>query len=467
MTTRRSAGEHRSQTWRLVARSAGARLLVLPVSAILGIVNTRLIIGHFGEGAYAQYGLLVGIGALLPFADLGMTAAIMNSVGQSDDPSIDPNVRRVLITALRVLIGSCSVLLLVALLISVTGSWRQLLGDGLLPHSGPVAAALCLVVIALTMLVGFGQRILAGLGKNHLSIILLGLQTPLVLVAVLLIIATKAPLGDYVAVAAYVATLILAAAACWAAGRKVRPALGLAVRGVWRLRSVRGGGVFAIAWPMLVQMVALPIAMQTDRLILSHVSDVSNLNEYNLAAQIFTPVWAVVSSAGVALWPIFARQRAKGSHSGPSAHTLSLAFGGGAALTCLGLALISPWLADKASGGEIRLSGAIIVSFAVLMVLQALKYPLGMYMTDVRGMRYQALMIVLLLPINLGLSWYLAIRWGAVGPVIGSAIGVFLCQVAANWIYVRRDALARTGPLPRGSRTESAESVDVIEQAGA
>ena len=29
-------------------------------------------------------------------------------------------------------------------------------------------------------------------------------------------------------------------------------------------------------------------------------------------------------------------------------------------------------------------------------------------------------------------------KWGAVGPVIGSAVGVFLCQVVANWIYVQR-----------------------------
>jgi hypothetical protein len=64
-------------------------------------------------------------------------------------------------------------------------------------------------------------------------------------------------------------------------------------------------------------------------------------------------------------------------------------------------------------------------------------------MTDARGLRYQALMIVLLLPVNLGLSWYLAVQIGAAGPVIGSAVGVFCCQVVANWVYVRRDLRAR------------------------
>ena len=40
----------------------------------------------------------------------------------------------------------------------------------------------------------------------------------------------------------------------------------------------RGGEVFDTAWPMLLQMIALPIAMQTDRIVLSHVSDLKNLS---------------------------------------------------------------------------------------------------------------------------------------------------------------------------------------------
>jgi len=44
------------------------KILVLPISALLGIVSVRLIIENFGLAAYAQYGLLVAIGNLLPFA---------------------------------------------------------------------------------------------------------------------------------------------------------------------------------------------------------------------------------------------------------------------------------------------------------------------------------------------------------------------------------------------------------------
>jgi Na+-driven multidrug efflux pump len=215
----------------------------------------------------------------------------------------------------------------------------------------------------------------------------------------------------------------------------------LAFRDAARFRTVKGGRVFDVAWPMLLQMIALPIAMQTDRIILSHVSDLKNLAEYNLASQMYTPVWQVVSSAGVALWPIFARARARGGEARKFALPLpiSLAFGGAAAVVCVVISFVSPWLSARASGGTIHLHLGVLIAFSIFMVLQATKYPLGMYMTDAKGLRYQAFMIVLLMPVNLGLSWILAIHLGAAGPIIGSAVGVFFCQVLANWIYVARE----------------------------
>jgi hypothetical protein len=52
-------------------------------------------------------------------------------------------------------------------------------------------------------------------------------------------------------------------------------------------------------------------------------------------------------------------------------------------------------------------------------------------------------MVVVMLPLNVGLSWVLGIHLGAPGPVIGSVVGVLLCQVLANWAYVRRELRRR------------------------
>jgi O-antigen/teichoic acid export membrane protein len=418
------------------------RILVLPLSALLGIVCTRLIITNFGQETYAQYGLLVSLGALLPFADLGMSAAIMNAVGGSENPSRDDHVRQVLITSVRVLLCSGAVLLLVDLVITVAGWWPTIMGESLIPSSGPAAAAAVLAVIAMTLPVAFGQRVLTGLGKNHITIALLGLQTPIVLVFLLVIIRRGLGAGSYLPVIPYLVALLLSLGATVWAARLIHPAIGAALRQVPRVRSVPGGKVLDVAWPMLVQMIALPLAMQSDRLVLSHVSTTSQLADYNLAAQMYLPVWQVVTAAGVALWPVFARARARGDRRAHSPMPIAAGFAAAAAVVCLGISLISPWLAGVASNHQITLSWGLVVAFSLFMVCQAAKYPLGMFMTDAPGLRYQALMIVIMVPINLGLSIVLASRYGAVGPIIGSTIGVLFFQVVANYVYVRR-VLAR------------------------
>lgn len=437
------SGERTSDTRRSVLRGMGAnalaRMIVLPVSALLGLVLTRVVIGEYGEGAYAQYALLVGIGALIPFADLGISAAVMNAVAGSDDPRQDPELRGVLVSALRLLTLSASVIVLVALLITGAGAWPTLLGEGLLPGSGPQAAALSLVVIALGLVISFGQRILAGLGRFHLFILLGGLQTPIVLGVTLLLVATDTGSGTYLAVLAYAASFVVGLITLAIASRAVAPAVRRAASDAWRLRTVRGAKIMDTALPMLVQMIALPLAMQSDRLVLSHVSGVEALTEYSLAAQMFNPFVGVIAVAGLALWPVFARARTSGVRSEVSPLGMAGAFGGIAVVLGVTVALCSGFLADLASGGTITLSRALVVSFAALVVLQALKYPLGMYMTDARGLRYQAFMIAAMLPCNLGLSVLLAERYGAAGPVIGSAVGVLVFQVLANWWYVRRD----------------------------
>lgn len=426
----------RRSVWIGPARSAGARLLVLPVSALLGIVITRLVIENYGTQAFAQYTLLVGLAALIPFVDLGMAAAVMNAVGGSAAPATDEQVRDVLVTAVRLLVVSATALALAALALLGLDLWPLLLGAGLDARNGPVVATVCLVVFALSVPLSIGQRILVGLRRNHVSIAVQGLQTPLVLSMVLLCLWWDLPAGPFVAVFGYTATLLLSALCTLVAARSIRPTVGVALRRAVRLRTDRGGRVMDVAWPMLVQMVAVPLAMQTDRLVLSHRAGPGILAEYSLAAQMFVPIWAVVSAGGVALWPVFARARTEGAPGSPL--PMAGAFGACAAALALAVAVASPFLAQVASGGAISLGLPVVTSFAVLMVLQAVKYPLGMYLTDAPGLRYQAAMIVAMLPVNVMLSWYLTGPLGAAGPVVGSVAGVALFEVLANLVLVRR-----------------------------
>lgn len=427
---------------RSVGVNAIARMIALPVSALLGIVVTRLIIDNYGEASYAEYALVVGIGALLPFADLGLGAAIMNSTAEADDPHTDAGLHRTLVSCLRLLSVSGVVVILVALVITVSGDWDNILGAALQPGAGAMAAGLCLTVLGFTLIVSVGQRLLAGLGKYVWVVGLNGLQTPIVLLVLLVMVKLDVGTGVYMAVVAYTATFLLGLVALLLANRLVRPTLRRSLHDAWRIRTVRGAKVFDTAWPMLIIMISGALAMQTDRIVLSHRSTVSELAEYSLAAQMFNPLLGVVATATLALWPIFARARAKGVRSDVSPMGVAALFGVAAVVLTLIISLLSGVLSRLASGGEITIGPLVLVGFSLLVVVQAVKYPLGTYMTDAHGLRYQALMILVMLPLNFGLSWILAAPLGAAGPIIGSLVGVAVFEMVANLVYVHRRQLA-------------------------
>src|SRR5437899_177174 len=116
------------------------------VSGALGIVTSKLILSHFGTAAYAQYGLLTSFPGLLPFADLGIAAVVINRVAESKDVRTDEVVRNTLTTAFRILLVSGSLIGLTGVVISLLGLWPALLGSGLLPGVGSVTALVCLLV---------------------------------------------------------------------------------------------------------------------------------------------------------------------------------------------------------------------------------------------------------------------------------------------------------------------------------
>ena len=436
-----------------VGSTAVAKIAVMGLSGVLGILTSRLIIEHFGTAAYAQYGLLSTFTTLLPFADLGLAAVIINAVAGSSSPRTDDVVRRTVVTSLRVLIVSGGTIALVATVVTLAGWWPTLLGEGLLPDGGALAAGLCLAVFGLVLPLTVGQRILVGLGRTSTQVASQSVVAPFMVLAIGSAVMLAAPIGSYLAVISYVANALVSVICLVVAARALSPQLGGAVRLVPRVRSYRGVPVVGLAWPMLVQMIALPVAMQTGRLLLSHLAGPDELAQYNLASQLFGLVLQTIAAAGVALWPVYARARAAGRVESPAVPVAWFLLGG----LALGgaLAAVSPWVSGFVSGGQIRLDGWMLGAFVVFVGLQAAKYPLGMYMTDRAGLVFQVPPIVLMVPITLGLSWWTIDLFGAAGPVLATALAVLLCQVLPNLWYVSRDLARRRAEADRAAAPDA------------
>jgi O-antigen/teichoic acid export membrane protein len=371
---------------------------------------------------------------------------VLNAVAASDDPRRDERVRHTLTTAFRILLVSGPCIVLAAGAVTVLDLWPTLLGNGLMP-GGSTVVFVCVCIFGLVLPLTAGQRILIATGRTGTQIATQGVIAPFILLTVSVLVLVEAPAGRWLAVLSFLGTALVSMLCLAAGARVLRPQVGLAVRDIPRLRRVPSVPVIAVAGPMLFQMVLLPVATQSDRLLLSHLTTGSELAEYTISSQLFGIALQTVTAAGLALWPVFARARAAGEVRSPV--QLAVVFAAAGLLLSSVVAVASPFLVRFVSDGQLRLDRVLVLAFVALVTVQALKYPLGMYMTDERGLRFQVLPIVVLVPTQVVLSWTLIGVVGAAGPVLSGAIASFACQVVPYWWYVRRDLGRRRAVTPR------------------
>lgn len=441
----------RRRAWSSVGRTAVAKIVVMGLAGVFGLINTRLIISHFGPDAWAQYGLLASFPSLMPFTDLGIGAVILNAVAGSEDPSRDSAVRRAVVTATRVLVVSALIICTLAVVIGLLGLWPALLGAKLM-EGGGATATWCLVIYAMALPLGIGQRIIVGMGRSATQVISQGVVSPAMTCLLLLVVLARLEAGNAISVLSYAANTLVSIICIVVAWRATRPLLREVLRDAPRLRAVPGVPIRGTAAPQLIQSLVLPIAFQTDRLLLSHLGASQSLAQYNLAASLFNLLTQTITVAGVAMWPLFARARARGQIESPVLP--SLLFGAGGLAVGLALAGVTPWAAHLLSDGQILLPTALVLAFLGYVVVEAAKQPLGMYMTDPRGLRFQVAPVLVLVPTNVVISWLLIAPLGAAGPVMGSLISVILCQIIPYAWWVRRDVARRRAEQQDAARAQ-------------
>lgn len=410
------------------------RAATMPVVALAGLLAARVTVSSLGVNGYAIFALVVGLAALNPVGDLGVGAAVTDAVARRDELG-DEGVQRVLRTSLRVLIVISLALTLVAWALASLGKWSTLLG---VPASGEVeiAAFAAVTLFAVGLPLGLSSRVLLGAERNDIALAFQGGSGVVALLIILGAAATDAPLWAFVAAPAAGAALV--AAAAWpVAGSASGMSLSEVVRSVVRGRP--GGRIAHLAGPMMVITAALPIAFQSDRLLLSHLSSLGQVAVYAVGSQLYGALLGLVGAAGMSLWPMFARRRAQQPVPRHELIRLSAVF----ALVGLVLAILlvatGPWVAYFVSKGEIELGYGVLVAFGVLLVVQASWFPTGMLLTDRDGLRFQAVAVVVMVVINIPLSALLAHHVGAVGPIVGSVVAMVIAMwVPGVWRALRR-----------------------------
>lgn len=415
-----------------------ARAATMVVSLVCGVMTTRLALGDAGVEYYALYTVLIGIPALLAFTDLGSSAVLVNSVATDDDFRRSPRVRGQLRSVWRIMLCFAVTAMAANTALYITGAWGAVLGEpGGLPEA-QLAAFVCLTIFCLAIPLGVWTRILLGLRRNHVVILLQGLISPLTLLAVwaMISIGTDA-VHPFLVAGSFAATALVAVLGFSVTAYVSRPLMSMSARHLLRFRSYPGERVMDVGWPMLAQLLSPPIAVSTQRLVLAQWSGSTEVAEYGVAGQVFFALQGLVLAAGVALWPLYARRRAQGTlHRGPAVQ--SVIFGGSVAIATGIIALIGPWLFGFITNGTLTIRTSTILSFGLMITCIATLYPLGMFLMDARGLRFQVVPTLLMAFGSLGLSIILTPQWGTAGPLLANSFAVIVCQIVPFALYIRR-----------------------------
>lgn len=425
-----------------IYRGAVARAGVVPITGICALASAALMIKSLGIAEYGIVATLVALPAMLPFLDLGLGASLTTTTAQE---ATNGSVSLRMIGTLRrvLVVSSCIAVVLLALALPVVflTSWPHVFGWE--SHSPLVRACLAIVVAAtaLALPASVGARLLLGLNRNDLAVAGQALGTVVSTVLVALCFVSGASGVAYCA--ALASGPLAGALICSSIARR-------RLKITWRTvtsRSARAttpDRLRATAGPMLLIIVSVALAYQSDRLVIAAVTggQSDDLATYSAAVQIYGPVFAALLAGMQALWPTFVKSRTEG---GPSL-TVTEAFRPSLTLWAVLAALLvlggSPAVL-LISDGQINAT-PLLLTMAALLLAHAFFLPFGMNMIEGPALRFQAVCHGVMLPVNLGLSLVLVHPWGAAGPVLGSLVAITVCMTIPAALYSRR----RTSAVP-------------------
>jgi O-antigen/teichoic acid export membrane protein len=432
-----------SGTVRSLLQVVAVRALGLGLTSLAGLAITWFLLRQFGVETYAFYSLLVAIPSILVFGDLGTGASLVNAIAVSPDPQRDVRVGQHLLSCLRITAGFAAALSLVAGLLYALDLWPALLNVDAGMRGTSAVAALVAVLFAVSLPLSLGQRLFLGLQKSHLWVILQSLQLPLTLVLVLgQVYLLGSRDGQFVPIAFFVSLVIVGALSLLWVRRYLAAPVGWAFRHLLSRRT-RGAKVMDLGLPMLAQTMLVPIAVQSDRIILAHLSTTQELALYALAAQVFAGVQSLIAAAGLSLWPVFTRQRIRGETAKPGLYAVG--FLGIAAAMCAIILVFQRPLFELLSDGKLEMRWSILLGFTLAACVQAVLYPVGMSMMDLRSVRFQVVPILASVTANIGLSVLWAPSMGATGPVLATAVATLVFQLIPFAVYSRLRRSRREG----------------------
>ena len=447
----------------LLLRTAGLRAAVLPISGACALTTAGLTVHYAGVLAFGFITMIAQLQIALPFADLGLGAAVARAVARASKGQQSIEEVRLLVRRTALVLAGVGILgATIATLIGVLGWWSDFfrVPESLAPQVDLVMS-LVLSIFFLGLPLGLAARVLVGRDRSDL-LVLLGLIPPAGNLVAVLVLGHLGVPPVWLAVGLPVATLSFVGICASLAF--LHPRIGL--RGLYAAADVaeqHGSGqhrsehmlnsaghepffatvrrILLGGLPVLLAMAGLALSEQHGRLVLARIATSVDVSEYAMALQLYLPIYSVLFMSAMVLWPRFAVGVDVALWR--RANLVLLGLGSAAAL---GFAIFARPMSQLVTAGNLVPSWGVVLGMAAALVAQSIHLTQANLFTDRQGFWRQAAMnstlLVLVIP---GTVLGVQLGLGAAAPGISMAVGVMLAQVIPG-LYMTHRAVSRAHP---------------------
>ena len=436
-----------------IGSTAFFRVISLGAGFVVNLFAVGALAREFGAAEYGLYALIASLIFLLPFADLGLGAGIVNATADHRSSQLTDDRYRLLLSRTRdVLTLLAGVVLSIAVVLLVSGAWPWLLGLQGVASNVSVAATFTLACVAVVLPLGMGARMLQGRGQMQ-TVVQLSLIGP---VATGLIVGScvllDAPAWMYMcapATAYFTVGIVTSYRA-----RVTCPVALLPIFVTLRRRNGPPPALAPTALPFFCITVGLAVGVQSQRLVLSHAGTIEQVAQFSFVAQFTGPLLSILTVMGQNLWPRYRAQLASRSLGTRAFGRHLLLFGGCGALAGAGLIVIVPVLGRFVLAGEVTLPMLLLVASGCYLLVMGIHQPSAMLLTDQRGLWWQAALIGITALTSIGASVVLVHRFGSAGTYLALASSMLFFQVGPT-LWLASSRVRQAGRVELASKSSS------------
>ena len=438
-----------NERYRRAGLSTVVSIAARGVQVLTALVTVPLTLHYLGPQRYGMWMVMSSLIAMLGFADLGLGYGLLNAVsgahGRDDKEEAALYVSSAFFTLVAI-----SILLVAAFAAVYTiVPWARLFNVNMplaVAESGP-AVALLFLSFAVGLPLSVVSRVRSGYQEGFIDSAWTAAGNLLSLALVLLAVAVRAGLPVLVlamAAGPLLATAMNGVELFWRRFPWLRPRWTAASRTA--AYAVLGTGLY-----FFVLQIAGAVAYQSDSLVIAHVIGPNAVAQYAIPMKLFMMVPMIMGLLYVSLWPAYAEAFSRGDKNWAMVtlrRSIWLAVLIGvpscAALVAVGKPLIRLWV-----GSSVEPTILLLAAAGTWAALNCVGGAFAAFTNGAGILRFPALLSVIMMIGNLGLSILLTMKLGVSGVLWGSVVAQVAFMLVPMTAYL----------IWRFRRTESSSAV--------